>query len=103
MPVHIALLGYYVLLLFLLKTNRSYSWQAQSQEVGSYPVFSFFQTQEAMIVSEYYLSAQITFTVWTSTEAFHSQENLSDKSAKETLLLILAQPAQLGQNPFFLG
>lgn len=56
-----------------------------------------------MIVSEYYLSAQITFTVWTSTEAFHSQEKLSDKSAKETLLLILAQPAQLGQNPFFLG
>jgi len=29
-----------------------------------------------MIVSEYYLSAQTTFTVWTSAEDFHSREKL---------------------------
>lgn len=88
MPVHITLLGYHVLLLFLLKTNRSYSWQAQSQEVGPYPVFSFFSPQEAMIVSEYYLSAQTTSTVWTSAEDFHSQEKMFHQRAKETFLLI---------------
>lgn len=72
----------------------------QSQEVGSYPVFSFFSPQEAKIVSEYYLSAQITFTVWTSAEDFHSREKLFCQSAEETLLLILVKPAQLGQNLF---
>lgn len=52
-----------------------------------------------MIVSEYYLSAQITFTVRTSAEDFHSREILFCQSADETLL-ILVKPALLGQNLF---